>query len=215
MEIKAKKIIMRIILILAGYLFVDYINLPSMIGFSPANINVDIFGILFDASVVLILYTISFYYIDSKQNEKDVNAKDIANILIEKSYQECLDNLNLLDNRQIIKEYIIPKIDGDRPASENKVISNMQELPFASFDAIIDFAAGGYVEKEIMDSYLNIKKEYQYLINVKITFFDLINPRTDEQRAMYEDIQSRDYVLKTKLDKCIRGTELNESCFWK
>ena len=145
------------------------------------------------------MYTISFYYIDIRQNEKDANAKDIANILIEKSYQECLDNLTLLDDRQMIKEYIIPKIDGNRPASENRVISNMQELPFASFDAIIDFASSGYIEKKKMDNFLDIKKEYQYLVNVKITFFDLINPKTDEQRAMYEDIQSRDYVLKTKL----------------
>lgn len=197
METKSK--IMRIVLVLAGYVLVDYINLPSMIGFSPANINVDIFGILFDAAIVLILYTISFYYIDIRQNEKDANAKDIANILIEKSYQECLDNLTLLDNRQMIKEYIIPKIDGNRPASENRVISNMQELPFASFDAIIDFASSGYIEKKKMDNFLDIKKEYQYLVNVKITFFDLINPKTDEQRAMYEDIQARDYVLKTKL----------------
>ena len=50
-----------------------------------------------------------------------------------------------------------------------------------------------------MDNFLDIKKEYQYLVNVKITFFDLINPKTDEQRAMYNDIQSRDYALKTKL----------------
>ena len=148
MEIKTRSKITRIILILVGYVLVDYINLPSKLGFSPANINVDIFGILFDAAIVLILYTISFYYIDIRQNEKDANAKDIANILIEKSYQECLDNLKLLDNRQMIKEYIIPKVDGKRPASENRVISNMQELPFSSFEAIIDFAANGYVEKK-------------------------------------------------------------------
>lgn len=204
MKTKTKNIIARIIVILVGCALVDYINLPSMIGVSPANINMDIFGVLFDAAIVLILYTISFYYIDNRQNEKDANAKDIANILINKSYQECLDNLNLLDNRQTIKEYIIPKVDGNRPASENKVISNMQELPFASLEAIIGFAANGYIEKEKMETYLDIKKEYQYLVNVKITFFDLIEPKTAEQRAMYNDIQSRDYALKLRLKNCIR-----------
>lgn len=204
---KTKSIIVRIIVILAGYALVDYTNLPSEIGFLPANINLDIFGILFDAAIVLILYTISFYYIDNRQNEKDANAKDIANILINKSYQECLDNLNLLDNRQMIKEYIIPKVDGNKPASENKVINNMQELPFASLEAIIGFAANGYVEKEKMDNYLDIKKEYQYLVNVKITFFDLIGAKTNEQRAMYNDIQSRDYALKIRLKDSIAKRE--------
>ena len=51
--------------------------------------------------------------------------------------------------------------------------------------------------------YLDIKKEYQYLVNVKITFFDLIEPKTAEQRAMYNDIQSRDYALKLRLKNCI------------
>ena len=46
-------------------------------GLVPNNINVDVFGILFDASIVLILYVISFYYIENKQNEKDANARDI------------------------------------------------------------------------------------------------------------------------------------------
>ena len=207
MKTKTKSIIVRIIVILAGYALIDYINLPSVIGFLPANINLNIFGILFDAAIVLVLYTISFYYIDNRQNEKDANAKDIANILINKSYQECLDNLKLLDNRQMIKEYIIPKVDGNKPASENKVINNMQELPFASLEAIIGFAANGYVEKEKMDNYLDIKKEYQYLVNVKITFFDLIEGKTYEQRAMYNDIQSRDYALKIRLKNCIAKRE--------
>lgn len=48
---------------------------------------------------------------------------------------------------------------------------------------------------------MNIKKEYQYLINVKITFFDLIEPKTGEQMVMYNDIQSRDTSLKMKLEK--------------
>lgn len=201
MQKKINSIIMLIIVLLAIYLFIDYVNLPSLIGIRTDNINIDIFGILFDTAVVLILYVISFYYIDNKQNEKDANAKAVGDILIEKTYQECLENLKLLDNKEIIKEYIIPKVDGDRPASENKVISNLQELPFASYDIVLDLATNGYIEKDKIESYMNIKKEYQYLINVKITFFDLIEPKTGEQMVMYNDIQSRDTSLKMKLEK--------------
>lgn len=146
MQKKINSIIMLIIVLLAIYLFIDYVNLPSLIGIRTDNINIDIFGILFDTAVVLILYVISFYYIDNKQNEKDANAKAVGDILIEKTYQECLENLKLLDNKEIIKEYIIPKVDGDRPASENKVISNLQELPFASYDIVLDLATNGYIE---------------------------------------------------------------------
>ena len=66
----------------------------------------------------------------------------------------------MLDNRELIKDYIIPKVDGNKPTSENKVISNIQEFPFSTFDTIIDLAASGHVEKDIIASYLDIKKEY-------------------------------------------------------
>ena len=65
----------------------------------------------------------------------------------------------------------------------------------------MDFATNGYVEKDTLSDYLDIKKEYQYLISVKITFYDLLDPQTEEQQAMYNDIQQRDRTLKTRLAK--------------
>lgn len=203
MKKKTNKYIIPIIIALATYLLLDYVNVPSLMGLVPNNINVDVFGILFDASIVLILYVISFYYIENKQNEKDANARDTVDVLLEKTYQECLSNLQFLDNRAMIGKYIIPKIDGNKPDSENKVVNNLQTLPFSSFDAVIELAANGYVEKTKLNDYLDIKKEYHYLISVKITFFDLEKPETDEQKAMYNDIHSRDSALKLKLDKLL------------
>lgn len=188
---------------LVVYLILDYVNLPSLIGLIPNNINADVFSIFFDASIVLILYVISFYYIENKQNEKDANARDTVDVLLEKTYKECFDNLNFLDNREMIGKYIIPKVDGNKTDSENKVINNLQTLPFSSFDAVIDLASNGYIEKTKLNDYLDIKKEYQYLISVKITFFDLVEPETVDQKAMYNDIHSRDLALKSKLSKLL------------
>lgn len=84
-----------------------------------------------DTSVVLVLYVISFYYIENRQNERDANARDTVDVLLAKTYQECLNNLNFLDNREMIGKYIIPKIDGNKTDSENKVINNLQTLPFS------------------------------------------------------------------------------------
>lgn len=41
------------------------------------------------------------------------------------------------------------------------------------------------------------------MISVKITFFDLVEPENDNQKAMYDDINIRDYALKAKLDRLI------------
>lgn len=201
MKKKTLKIIIPIFVALIAYLILDYVNLPSLLGLAPANINIEVFGILFDATIVVTLYVISFYYIENRQNEKDANARDTANVLLEKTYSECLSNLKLLDNHLMVAQYIIPKVDGNKTDSENKIIFNLQTLPFSSFDSIMDFATNGYVEKDTLSDYLDIKKEYQYLISVKITFYDLLDPQTEEQQAMYNDIQQRDRTLKNRLAK--------------
>lgn len=203
---KSLRIIIPVALALIAYFILDYVNVPTLIGVTPSNINVDMFGILFNSVIVLVLYVVSFYYIENKQNEKYANAIDTVDALLKKTYQECLDNLKLLDNKEMIEEYIMPKVDGNKSFSENKVIHNLQTLPFSSFDAVIELAVNGYVEKEKLDNYLDIKKEYQYLVSVKITFFDLVNPKTDDQKAMYYDIRTRDNVIRRKINGFLNKT---------
>jgi hypothetical protein len=83
----------------------------------------------------------------------------------------------------MIKEYIIPKVDGNKSNSENPVIHNLQTLPFSSFDALMDLAMNGYVKKEQLNNYLDIKQEYQHLVGFKIVFYDLVIPETEEQNV--------------------------------
>ena len=192
MEKKPFKFIILTIIAFVVYLILDYTNLATLLGIKLSNINNDIFGVLFDAMIVIVLYAISFYYIDNKQNEKDANARATAKVLIKKTYEECLSNLELLDNRNMVEQYIIPKVDGNKTDSEDKVTRNMQTLAFSSFDTIMSLATNGFVEKDMLSDYLDAKKEYQYLVSMKITFYDLISPQTPDQRALYDDIKSRD-----------------------
>lgn len=84
MKKKTGRITISIIMVLIAYLILDYVNVSSLIGLTPDNINIDMFGIFFNTAVVLILYVISFYYIENKQNEKDANARDTVDILLKK-----------------------------------------------------------------------------------------------------------------------------------
>ena len=194
-------IIVTIALVMLVYAIVDYINVLSLIGINIKNINVELLDVISNIGIVAILYVISFYYIDNKQNEKDDNAKDTVKVLIKKTFQECVDNLDLLDDKELIEEYIIPKIDGNKTDSENRITHNLQTLPFESFESVIEFASNGYVEKAVFEDYLDIKKEYQSLVSMKITFFDLKNPKTSDQRAMYYNIHLREPILIEKIEK--------------
>lgn len=185
------------------YLVVDYLNIPQLLGISIANINVEIFGSVVNAVIVVTLFIISFYYIDNRQNEKDENSKAIAKVLFCKIYKECLENLSLLDDRAIIAQYIIPKTDFDKQDSENKIVWNLRTLPFSAQDTIMSLACEGHIPDSVLGQYLDIKAEYQNLVNLKITFFDLSSPQTPEQTRMYNNITTRDKLLKSRLEKLI------------
>ena len=201
MKKKPGKNIVTILIVFLLFVVLDYVNILNLIGLNFTNLNMDVVGILFDAVIVLILYVISFYYIENKQNEKDANARDTAEALMKKTYQECWENVMLLDNKAMIRKYIIPKMDGDKPNSENMVVNNLQILPFSSFDVVMELAVNGHIGKKNLDDYLEIKKEYQSVVGLKITFYDLVEPKTEEQSAMLLYIEQRDKELKRKLEE--------------
>lgn len=190
------------------YLILDYINLPYVFNIKFVNMNVDLLGILLDATIVIVLYLFSYYYIENRQKLKDENAKNVVKVLFKKTYEECLKNLQFLDNKQIVEEYIIPKIDGNKTSLDNKIITNFQKLPFSSFDTIMNLATNGHISDDDFATYVEVQKEYHYLINMKITFYDLDNAHTPEQIAMADDIITRNSALKDKLNTLIEANSI-------
>lgn len=191
------------VIIFLVYLILDYINLPYVFNIKIANINIDLFGALLDAVIVVVLYLFSYFYIENRQKLKDENAKNVVKILFNKTYDECLKNLIFLDSKEIIKEYIIPKIDGNKTSLDNRIITNFQKLPFSSFDTIMNLATNGYISDDDFATYVEVQREYQYLINMKITFYDLDTAHTPEQIAMANDIITRNTALKNRLNALI------------
>ena len=57
-------------------------------------------------------------------------------------------------------------------------------------------------------TYVEVQKEYHYLINMKITFYDLDNAHTPEQIAMADDIITRNSALKDKLNTLIEANSI-------
>lgn len=162
------------------------------------------FGILFNTSIVLILYMISFHCIENKQNEKGAYARDTVAVLIKNTYEKCLYTLQLLDNKTILCKYILPKIEWNKSTPENVVIKNFQILPFTSFDSIINLAISGHIDKAKLNEYLDIKEKFEELVQIKIVCFDdLADYKNEEQKEYYDIIQKKDCELKEKLSVLI------------
>lgn len=195
------------ILLFAAYVVVDYLNVPQLLGVSSNRINMGFFDVFLNSVIVIVLYIITYLFVDRRQIQKDANAKGTADVLLLYTYKECLDNLKIVRNRQWVEKFIIPKVDGNKPANEDKIISNFQRNPFSSKVELLELSKGGYVEKTALATYLHIEKEYKYIISSKIIFYDLVHPETEEQQALFQDITHRNDDLISLLRKEVKRLE--------
>lgn len=196
-------------LLFVVYVIFDYLNVPRLLGLSSERINMGFFDALLNAVIVMVLYIITYFFVDSRQIQKDANAKDTANVLLLYTYKECLDNLRIVGNIEWVKKYIAPKVDGDKPVTENKIIMNLQHIPFSSKREILELSKSGYVEKEVLARYLHIQQEYNHIIIMKITFYDLTNPQTADQQVLFMDINRRSDELIPLLGEEIKRLEVS------
>lgn len=176
-------------IILLIYLVIDYFNLLMFLGIRINNINVDILNILITTLTAIILYIISYHYIEKRQVDKDANAKDVVKTLLEKAYKHCLSNIDLLNDEKHLRKYIVPKVDFDEIASESKIVQNLQNNPFSSFDTIMSFSQAGYVSTSELDAFLDIRSAYQMYVNLKITFYDLADSNDPAHKIMQHEIE--------------------------
>ena len=100
----------------------------------------DLFGIVSSAVVALVIYFISYNEIDDRKIKREDNAKDTAKVLLADTYKECLNTLELLGNREILEAFIVPKVDFNKTNKDDKIMNNLQTLPFESFDKIISLS---------------------------------------------------------------------------
>ena len=147
-----------------------------------------------ESTIVIVLYLISYYYVDNKENKKEINSRNTAVISLIKIYKECDYLLQLLDNKYVVKQYVVPKVDFN--STNDIMINSFKNNPFSLSNTILELSINGFITKEELNQYLFIKQEYQYLADAKITFFDLENPQNESQRILYDDLNERDRILK-------------------
>ena len=187
------------------YLVIDYINIPSLLGIRMVNVSYDLLNTLLNMLLVVILYIISYRVIDKRQIDKDDNAKQTTNILLQSSYKKCVRNLNIIDNQQLLEQYVIPKIDFDKAHKDCPIVVSFQDSPFLEYEYILSLAENGAVEKTDLLTYLEIEDLYKGYISNRITFFDIDkNARTNDQMELRAIIARNREDLRNKLDEEIQ-----------
>lgn len=174
---KSKNIIKDIrlfIAVIVSLVVLDYINLPSLLGFEMSNINWDFCMGIFNIIVVIVLYSITYKKLDKRTIEREKNKNEISSLLIKECYHECIEYIALL-NQETIEKYIVPKIDFNNTTNKNMIIGNLQNSPFVNENIIMDLVKDGQITKKQIDGYFKVKKKYRQYINMRIIFFDCPN----------------------------------------
>lgn len=175
------------------YIILDFFNLPSMFGIKISNINPDLFGIVVNSLVVIVLYVITYFEIDKRQVKKDENSQNLTYSLLLKTYISCLNTVNLLKNKTVLRKYIISQIDFDKLENENSVYTSLKNSPFDSYNHVLTLAENGYVEGNFINKYLVIKEKYRSYITFCISFFGLdyieLNDELNELKKYISDLK--------------------------
>ena len=151
---------------------------------------------LLNSLIVVILYIISYFYIESRQNKKDDNASNIAKTLLRNTYTQCQENLDFMDNKSIMMNLIIPEVKQKGSTQNVESVNLLKTEPFSSCDRILDLASNGYVTESRFAQYLEIKKEYEFFVEIKVTCYEaLVNGDTN----IINDIKKIEERLKEKI----------------
>lgn len=181
------------------YLIADFFNIFSFI---TKELNLETLGILINAIVVVFVFLITYSLVNKKTFEHEQEIKNnkirILDILLKGTYKKCSDVLNIIENEEMLKKYIIPKIDFNN--SIDPMIENLKNLPFESEKYIIELFSSGISNEEKTKKYFEIRDLYKKYINMRITFFDIEKCKsTDEQEELYNLLNKEKVILQSKL----------------
>lgn len=138
-------------------IILDYYNVFSALGFGIGNINWDFTGMVIANMIVVLLFVITYETLDRRSAEKENNKRLIAISLIKQSYEQCVWYTNTL-SKEIVEKYIVPKMNFDGGADENKVVMNLKNAPFENDGAILSLVYDGQISVETINSYFKIKQ---------------------------------------------------------
>lgn len=197
-----KKIIVYFILILILILIFDYFN---TFYFLSKNLNFSFLNIIVNMIVVVCMFLVTYILIEKRrfdaEYEKNKNEINVLILLILRTYQNCFDNVKLLDNQEMLEKYFIPKCDFN--AAKDEFLDNYKKFPFDCEERIIDLMQTGILNIEYLNSFFEIKDLYIKYVDMRVTFFDIDKYDNPKHKELSKLIKMDREVLYNKLNKQI------------
>ena len=138
------------------------------------KLNFDFLNIFINALVIVFMFIITYLLIERKtfDNEEKIekNKRGMLLLLLEKVCDECLSQIKMLDEQEMVEKYLIPKINFN--STDNIIIENIKSKPFEYENRIINLFSDGILDKKYFKNYMNIKDCFESYVQWRITLFD-------------------------------------------
>ena len=172
MKKRTFKIILSCLVLTFIYFLLDISDLPAGIGIHSEKINWDIASIVISNLVVICLYLVTFNVLDNRSIEKDKNQREVAVLILKKTYEQCREVTGLFDNPSI-RASAVKKCDFNKTIYEDTIQVRFLEAPFEFHDKIVELASSGVISKQEFSDYADVRAAYKTHINMRIKFFDV------------------------------------------
>ena len=171
-------------------LVMDYFNIFYLIS---SQLNSSFLEIIINNIVIITVFIVTYFLIDKrnmkKESEKRNNQEYVLRQLLMETYNECKKIIELLDRDEILRKYVVPKVDFNKTDADNVVIINLQNAPFKYDNLIMELFKEGIFSTSNLPNYLKIKREYQGYISNKISFFDDKELLEDNKKKIIKNLE--------------------------
>ena len=147
--------------------------------------NISLLSIIISNSVVVIVFIITYCLIDKRNIRLYDNKRKIAFMILNDTYDKCLENINLLDNNYIRSNAAL-KVNDKVPIGEEKTILQIHNYPFLNDNLVAQFATDGILSAEIYSDYNKVKNAHWRYIYNTLAFFDYYNEHEWVQASLKE-----------------------------
>ena len=153
------------------YFCLDINNVIAGMGIPTYEINWDIAPIVISNLVVIGLYLITFSLLDHRSVEKDGNQREVALLLLNKTYEQCKESVVLFERPEVLAK-AVEKCDFSKVIYEDPQMMYYLEFPFEIHKQIVEFACSGVISQKEFSDYIDVREAFKNHITVKIMFFD-------------------------------------------
>lgn len=155
-------------------LIVGVLDYNNTFGNITMKLNFDFLNIFINALVIVFMFIITYLLIERKtfdsEEKIEKNKREMLLLLLEKVCDECLSQIKMLDEQEMVEKYLIPKINFN--STDNIIIENIKSKPFEYENRIINLFSDGILDKKYFKNYMNIKDCFESYVQWRITLFD-------------------------------------------